>query len=288
KEIDLWRKAAHDHVQPLLGVHMLHKDDQAPLWTAILISPWVDSGNLVKYLLTHPDADRKELLLQVAYAVAYLHTTVGIAHGDIKAENVLVDNRGNTKLCDFGLSTLINKLSEDGTTSASFRGKGTLRHNAPELNMDEVLVPESNTPYMVRSKSPATDVYAYGCLILQVFTDISPWAGCNSAQIIAKVFNGEVPPYPFPRHPAEVRGFDEVWYDFCRRCWEKDPAARPTMSQIVAALQTSTSPVLPPTTSPSLRGQSISTQPEPSPLAQDHSHTHSNPSTTDMVRALHI
>ena len=77
---------------------------------------------------------------------------MGIIHGDIKANNILVGGSNEALLCDFGLSKL-----RDSQTLTGVKGAGTLRWQAPEL--------WENQP-----KSFESDVYAYGMTIAEVST----------------------------------------------------------------------------------------------------------------------
>lgn len=49
---------------------------------------------------------------QIAYGVKFLHE-MGIAHKDLKPENVLIDGNGIAKLCDFGVSGYGNEVQGD-------------------------------------------------------------------------------------------------------------------------------------------------------------------------------
>ncbi|EJD47441.1 kinase-like protein, partial [Auricularia subglabra TFB-10046 SS5] len=130
----------------------------------VIVLPFMRHGNLVQYLRNNPLADRHFLLLQVADAVCYLHESLGIVHGDLKCENVLVSDEGYALLTDFGLSTFIDKPESEATTMTDVRGWNTLRFAAPEL-LDDSARSATNR---IRSKTPESDVYAFGMLILQV------------------------------------------------------------------------------------------------------------------------
>jgi len=63
---------------------------------------------------------------QLTIAIGYLHMK-GIAHRDLKLENILLDQNGYLKIIDFGLA----KMLSDGEQAASFCG--TPEYLAPEM-----------------------------------------------------------------------------------------------------------------------------------------------------------
>ncbi|KAG9121740.1 hypothetical protein FRC07_002181 [Ceratobasidium sp. 392] len=148
RELYYWSKLKHGFVLELLGFAMF----QGQL---AMISPWVENGTLNDYIRKHPEEDRWGLCSGVAFGLEYIHS-VGMVHGDLKANNILVDANGTVKLTDFGNSVLAShSLAFSGTSIA---GGGTSRWMAPEL-----IVQEDGT---AADRSMAADIYALGMAIL--------------------------------------------------------------------------------------------------------------------------
>lgn len=122
REVEIWNRLNHKRIVPLRG-YALDCDG-----TPSLISPWLDNGDVLTYLKKHPFADRRALVRQVAEGLIYLHSE-GIVHGDLKGGNVLVDDKGDAALCDFGLSKVLDDCPSTFATSTA--GMGTLRWCAP-------------------------------------------------------------------------------------------------------------------------------------------------------------
>lgn len=88
-------------------------------------------------------------LYQIALAIAYLHG-VGIIHGDIKGENVLISEKHTALLSDYGLPR-----EQDVLTSIHQKGQWAIPWQSPEL-LDG------------QSKSEQSDIYAFGMTIYEV------------------------------------------------------------------------------------------------------------------------
>ncbi|KAG9109089.1 hypothetical protein FRC07_008368, partial [Ceratobasidium sp. 392] len=145
RELYYWSKLKHENVLKLLGFAMF----QGQL---AMISRWMENGTLNDYIRKHPEEDRWDLCCQVAEGLEYIHS-VSMVHGDLKANNILVDvNTGWPKLTDFGNSVLAShSLAFSGTSIA---GGGTSRWMAPELIVQE------DGP--AADRSMAADIYAFG------------------------------------------------------------------------------------------------------------------------------
>ena len=145
-----------------------------------------------------------EILAEVADALDAAHER-GLVHRDVKPSNVLVDERGNCYLADFGITQSLSDLP--GGTDGGLQG--TVDYVAPEqIGGDEV--------------GPPADVYSLGCLMVELLTGAPPFRRPSEVATLFAHLEEEPPP-PSSMHanlPAEL---DEV----VRRALAKDPGARP-------------------------------------------------------------
>lgn len=171
----------HPNVAPLLGFAF---DEEIAI-----ISPWFTRGNISDYLNKRPQVDRGKLVghfefgsmtalmvcksfkgsLMECYtctpqphslymetlsrSVLSLHALETSPNAHLQ-DNVLIDQWGNPRITDFGLSKLLE--TEPGLPSAwstSLREAGNARWIAPELLLDE------NS-----SRSLKTDIFSFGCV----------------------------------------------------------------------------------------------------------------------------
>ncbi|KAL6220286.1 hypothetical protein ACLB2K_008042 [Fragaria x ananassa] len=61
------------------------------------------------------EAESRKIFQQLIDGVSYCHSK-GVFHRDLKLQNILLDEEGNIKICDFGLSALPQHLHKDGVT----------------------------------------------------------------------------------------------------------------------------------------------------------------------------
>jgi len=180
----------------------------------------MENGCVKQYLADHNEINRAGLQVGIAQGLEYLHTfSPQIIHGDLKAENVLVDKIGRPCLIDFGLSRMLDDSTLWATTAST--APGTVRWKAPELLSCE------QTTVTVEG-----DIYALAMTCLEVVTGELPFSQYrnDSAIILAVVMKKER-----PTRPENDLIRDALW-GLWTKCWTDNPADRPMIASVVQTL----------------------------------------------------
>mmetsp|Transcript_61496 Transcript_61496/g.144032 ORF Transcript_61496/g.144032 Transcript_61496/m.144032 type:complete len:399 (+) Transcript_61496:79-1275(+) len=158
---------------------------------------------------------QSKIAIQVCEGVDFLHGHMPpVVHRDLKSLNIVLDRIYNAKICDFGLTQSMEKthitLKEGGNG-------GSPRYMAPEC-------------YDCKGKiTEKVDVWALGCILVEVFGGPLPYDDCqNIQQIVAKVLIDKQLPY-IPNHlPSGVRPIVEdcFQFDFKHRSSAQDVYSR--------------------------------------------------------------
>eukprot|EP00051_Salpingoeca_urceolata_P033076 m.18795 g.18795 ORF g.18795 m.18795 type:complete len:1677 (-) comp5786_c0_seq2:165-5195(-) len=197
QEAAFMAQLTHRHVVQLIGVVTQGNP-------AILVMEYCEYGALNHYMTKHPehidDDLRYKMCFDVADGLAYLHSR-SIVHRDIAARNVLVNSERSCKISDFGLSRDTSEL-ESAYYQAGIKGQLPVRWCAPEA-LEE------------RKFSSASDVWGYGILVYEIWTDgATPYRGWTNQKVWVEVVHGYRLPCP-DKCPETVHAM-------MLRCWEEE------------------------------------------------------------------
>ncbi|KAJ7231954.1 kinase-like domain-containing protein [Mycena rebaudengoi] len=211
KEALIWQQLKHPYILPMLGI-----DCETFPSSLCMVSPWMENGTVLKYLEEHGRQDVDRLLWEVAQGLEYLHSR-NIVHGCLCGSDILITQDGSPYLSDFDLASFTNLSAAIEDIDRA----GKLRWMAPEL-----LDPNRFGIQFRRTK--ASDVYAFACVCLELYTGRPPFADIREGGVIFKIMQGERPARPTTTPPMS----DALW-KYVNAWWAEDPATRPPVEVIV-------------------------------------------------------
>lgn len=174
KEISVMRLVRHPNVVELFEV-------MASKAKIYIVMEYVKGGELFNKVAKgkmKEDAARK-FFRQLISAVDFCHSR-GVYHRDLKPENLLVDEDGNLKVSDFGLSTFAESKQRDGLLHTAC---GTPAYAAPEVI--------NRSGY----DGCKTDIWSCGVILFVLLTGYLPFHETNLMEMYKKIGKAE---YKFP------------------------------------------------------------------------------------------
>jgi len=148
-----------------------------------------------------------KVALGTVKALHYLKENHGVMHRDVKPSNILLDENGRVKLCDFGIS---GRLVD---SRAKTKNAGCAAYMAPE----RIIPPDPGNPdYDIRA-----DVWSLGITLVELATGKFPYPDCKcDFDVLCRVIENDPPSLP-------PNKFSPEFEDFVRRCLTKDCNLRP-------------------------------------------------------------
>lgn len=155
KEVCICKMLSHPNIVRFFG----HRSEGT---TQYIFLEYCSGGELFDRIepdVGMPEKEAHRFFQQLIAGVEYLHS-IGITHRDIKPENILLDDKDNLKISDFGLATMFRHRGRERPLS---RLCGTLPYVAPEL--------------MSRSAFHAqpADTWACGIVLTAMLAGELPW-----------------------------------------------------------------------------------------------------------------
>ncbi|XP_062213249.1 cysteine-rich receptor-like protein kinase 2 [Phragmites australis] len=228
-EVDLISQVRHKNLVKLLGCSVDGPE-------SLLVYEYYFNKSLYLFLF---DASRRrnltwdlrvDIIQGIAEGLSYLHeeSETRIIHRDIKASNILLDDKLKPKITDFGLARAFGEDVTHLTTGAA----GTLGYMAPE--------------YVVHGHlTEKADVFSYGVLVLEIITGkrCSGSNGSHGGQVLLtkvwKHYKENTVEMIVDRSIYEDTIRDEVMHilQIGLLCTQANPDDRPTMGKVVELLR---------------------------------------------------
>ncbi|KAJ6456529.1 kinase-like domain-containing protein [Mycena sanguinolenta] len=219
QEVLTWVHLKHIYVLPFLGLDEKSFDGYPPC----IVTPYMRNGTMNNFVKnrngTLPDSRVDKLLFETAQGLAYLHSQ-NIVHGDLRGGNVLINDEEHAQLADFGLAIVTDATL--GTTSTTQRG--SLRWMAPELY----------NPQLEFKRTEASDVYAFACLCIEIYTGEQPfWSIQQDMVVVLQVLDQKRPSRPLSSgRPDGTRAMPDRLWAIVEACWAHEPSDRPDMNKV--------------------------------------------------------
>nr|AEI84329.1 lectin-domain receptor-like kinase [Nicotiana attenuata] len=202
----------------------------------LLVYEFMSNGSLEKWIyhgkqeLTLDWNCRRKIIQDIAKGLAYLHEECRqkILHLDIKPPNILLDEKHNAKLSDFGLAKLIDRNQSQVMTMM----RGTPGYLAPE--------------WLSGAITEKVDVYSFGIVILEILSGRRHFEASESEeqQVMLNLFKKKAEEGQLvdliDKHSEDMQLYKEEvikTMQIAAWCLQRDYTKRPSMSMVVKAME---------------------------------------------------
>ncbi len=214
REIDLLRDLQHENIVQYLG-----SNSDTEHFNIFL--EYVPGGSVAAMLNSYGQLQEpliRNFVRQILAGLSYLHGR-DIIHRDIKGANVLVDNKGNIKISDFGIS----KRVEASALLAPQKNGGHVHR--PSLQGSVFWM----APEVVKQTSYTrkADIWSLGCLIVEMFTGNHPFPNCSQLQAIFQIGSSSAKPDTPDKASEEGKAF-------LNKTFEVDHEKRPSADELLS------------------------------------------------------
>ena len=149
--------------------------------TVYYVMPYLSGGSLQEYVKTHgvlSEQKAMKYVKQIANALKYMHEEEHICHYDVKPANILLDDKGNAVLIDFGISKNYDAQGQETTTTP--------------VGMSEGYAPIEQYQQNVEEFSPVSDVYALGATLYFLLHGKRPGSSIQRASGTALLMSSQL------------------------------------------------------------------------------------------------
>jgi serine/threonine protein kinase len=200
REIDILKRLNHERI---LHFHEAFRSKGL----IFIVTELINREDLLSWIQEGRNTNAQEvkrLFRQIVEGVQYLHH-MGIAHCDLKPENIMIDCEGNAKLIDFGLS------QEREIANDNEKG-GTLLYAAPELLDFGNYNPKK------------ADIWSLGIVLYAMSTGMCPYPRGPASEQARAIREGRL---------IFTDSMDQEIVRFVKKMAKKNPRERPTIDEVL-------------------------------------------------------
>lgn len=203
---------------------------------------YMDAGSLERLCAGRrccvPEPVLARITSSTVKGLSFLKDELQIIHRDVKPTNILLNKRGEVKLCDFGVSGQLEKsLAKTNIGCQSYMAPERIKGDAPNTQ---------------NTYTTASDVWSLGLSLVEITMGTYPYPPETFANVFAQlqaIVDGPAPTLPHPsKEPITVISASGVQtelelgpyelsptaHDFVAHCLRKDPEQRPTYAELLA------------------------------------------------------
>ncbi|KAG0322656.1 hypothetical protein BGZ99_003203 [Dissophora globulifera] len=220
-----------------------------------IVTKYADKGSLTWHLKVEYQtltwADKLRLGTQISTGISRLHTQ-GIYHRDLHGGNILIDDKGNAMLTDFGASTIMEERidrnrkeyaleevpavqGQSKFISKQITGLNSVKNNVDtDTGNDDPLIGVMAYIAPERFRNPKhfdakCDIYSLGVLLWELTAGHSAFSRVpQDVHLAVAIMNG--------KREIAVDGTPAEYKALYEKCWQTDPALRPSMEEILETL----------------------------------------------------
>lgn len=206
KEINVLKSLSHPNIIKVFDSFDIVNEENEEEFIVIIME-YCEKGDLLTYINNigfKNEKLKRKITIDFLKAIQYLHNKE-ISHGDIKAENILLNSKFSVKLCDFG-------FCRTRLIAGNESKKGTLIYAPPEMFQEG------------KFNTLKADIYSIGLTLYSMSEMQLPFTSENQDLIVQQILNG------FLSFPI---GFDKKLEKLIKRCTSLNPLHRPSIEEIL-------------------------------------------------------
>ncbi|TDL26466.1 kinase-like protein [Rickenella mellea] len=208
----VWETLCHVNIVPFLGTWT----DQ--VGTTYLVSVFYEQRRILEAAQTMTRDERIDL---------YMHGR-DIAHGDLRPENIVLDNTMNPRILDFGYSKILHGYVGIFTTSNP--RQTTTRYTPPEIFYEAENAHEGDRALSRKMCTKKGDVWSFGMVTLPILYGKEPYYTVPF-DTLAERFE-QPANFIMPKMRDYVTGWDPAWC-IMEQCCHQFPNLRPNVMDVV-------------------------------------------------------